>query len=93
MEVPDTYAKIERCCLHYCCFYLADAAKDSSCFLLDVVQEPCMSYVLRDVICPSCNDCRDLDLCRDPHLQVCLPQNFLSNNLFEHVSAACRRTY
>lgn len=30
-----------------------------------------MSYVLRDVICPSCNDCRDLDLCRDPHLQVC----------------------
>ncbi len=33
-------------------------------------KEPCMSYVLRDVICPSCNDCRDLDLCRDPHLQV-----------------------
>ena len=29
-----------------------------------------MSFVLRDVICPSCNDCRDLDLCRDPQLQV-----------------------
>lgn len=50
---------------------------DESCTLkihvvtCDVLQEPCMSYVLRDVICPSCNDCRDLDLCRDPHLQVC----------------------
>ena len=32
-----------------------------------------MSFVLRDVICPSCNDCRDLDLCRDPHLQVAIP--------------------
>lgn len=32
--------------------------------------EPCMSFMLRDVICTSCNDCRDLDLCRDPHLQV-----------------------
>ena len=29
-----------------------------------------MSYVLRDVICTNCNNCRDLDLCRDPHLQV-----------------------
>ena len=29
-----------------------------------------MSFVLRDVICTNCNDCRDLDLCRDPHLQV-----------------------
>ena len=71
-----------RCCLHYGCFYSADAAEDSELFLCDVVQEPCMSYVLRDVICPSCNDCRDLDLCRDPHLQVCL-RSFLSHNVFE----------
>ena len=29
-----------------------------------------MTYVIRDVICPHCNACRDLDLCRDPDLQV-----------------------
>ena len=34
------------------------------------VQEPCRSYVLRDVICVYCNHCTDLDLCRDPALQV-----------------------
>lgn len=26
-----------------------------------------MSYVLPEVICPTCNHCRDIDLCRDPH--------------------------
>ena len=34
------------------------------------MQEPCRSYVLRDVICMFCNHCTDLDLCRDPALQV-----------------------
>jgi hypothetical protein len=29
-------------------------------------QDPCSSLVLRDAICPSCQDCQDLDLCRDP---------------------------
>ncbi|KAK9824549.1 hypothetical protein WJX72_011249 [[Myrmecia] bisecta] len=33
-------------------------------------QEPCLSFVLRDVICTYCNNCRDLDLCRDPDLQA-----------------------
>ena len=33
-------------------------------------QEPCRSFVLRDVICAYCNACTDLDLCRDPNLQV-----------------------
>ena len=78
---------VKRCCLQCHCFCMADAAKDSSCFLFGVVQEPCMSYVLRDVICPSCNDCRDLDLCRDPHLQVCL-RRFLSHNVFECVQCS-----
>jgi len=32
-------------------------------------REPCMSFRLPDVICGYCNDCRDLDLCRDPELQ------------------------
>jgi len=29
-------------------------------------QDPCLTLVLRDVICPSCQDCQDLDMCRDP---------------------------
>jgi hypothetical protein len=33
-------------------------------------QEPCRTYVLRDVICAYCNVCADLDLCRDPSLQA-----------------------
>jgi hypothetical protein len=28
--------------------------------------------VLRDVVCDVCSACRDLDLARDPHLQVCV---------------------
>ncbi|XP_033110052.1 DNA polymerase epsilon catalytic subunit A-like isoform X2 [Anneissia japonica] len=30
--------------------------------------DPCLSYVLPEVICKVCNHCRDLDLCRDPML-------------------------
>lgn len=30
-------------------------------------KNPCMTYVLPEVICPTCNHCRDIDLCRDPH--------------------------
>jgi hypothetical protein len=38
--------------------------------LWSVYQEPCLTLVLPDVICSDCSDCRDLDLCRDPELQV-----------------------
>jgi len=31
--------------------------------------EPCVPFRLGDVSCGHCNDCRDLDLCRDPALQ------------------------
>ncbi|XP_071480194.1 DNA polymerase epsilon catalytic subunit A-like [Diadema antillarum] len=31
-------------------------------------RDPCLSYVLPEVICRVCNHCRDLDLCRDPML-------------------------
>ncbi|KAK3581719.1 hypothetical protein CHS0354_015350 [Potamilus streckersoni] len=31
-------------------------------------KDPCLSYVLPEVICKSCNHIRDLDLCRDPYL-------------------------
>lgn len=37
------------------------------------LQEPCRSFVLRDIICAYCNFCTDLDLCRDPALQVGKP--------------------
>ncbi|XP_072950830.1 DNA polymerase epsilon catalytic subunit A-like [Typha angustifolia] len=30
--------------------------------------DPCPSFTLPNVICSYCNDCRDLDLCRDPTL-------------------------
>lgn len=29
-------------------------------------RDPCRSYVLPEVICRSCNFCRDLDLCKEP---------------------------
>ncbi|KAK3734408.1 hypothetical protein QZH41_010067, partial [Actinostola sp. cb2023] len=31
-------------------------------------QDPCLSFVLPEVICQFCNACRDLDLCRDPYI-------------------------
>lgn len=31
-------------------------------------QDPCLSFILPHVICSYCNDCRDLDLCRDAAL-------------------------
>ncbi|XP_014670833.1 PREDICTED: DNA polymerase epsilon catalytic subunit A-like [Priapulus caudatus] len=33
-----------------------------------IFRDPCLSYVLPEVICKVCNHCRDLDLCRDPYL-------------------------
>jgi DNA polymerase epsilon subunit 1 len=32
--------------------------------------DPCMTLVLPDAVCPGCQDCADLDLCRDPRLQA-----------------------
>jgi len=29
--------------------------------------DPCISFTLAEVICRSCNHCRDIDLCKDPH--------------------------
>lgn len=45
-------------------------------------QDPCRSYVLPEVICHSCNFCRDLDLCKDPSFSqdgAVLPQWLCSN--------------
>ncbi|XP_031270603.1 DNA polymerase epsilon catalytic subunit A-like [Pistacia vera] len=33
-------------------------------------RDPCPSFILPNVICSYCNDCRDLDLCRDLALQA-----------------------
>ncbi|CAB4064926.1 POLE [Lepeophtheirus salmonis] len=30
-------------------------------------KDPCISFVLPEVICKQCNHCRDIDLCKDPH--------------------------
>ena len=30
-------------------------------------KDSCQSYVLPEVICSTCNHCRDIDLCRDPY--------------------------
>ena len=30
-------------------------------------EDPCISFILSEVICRSCNHCRDIDLCKDPH--------------------------
>ncbi|KAJ3603695.1 hypothetical protein NHX12_028439 [Muraenolepis orangiensis] len=45
-------------------------------------RDPCNSYILPEVICHSCNFCRDLDLCKDPSITQdgsVLPQWFCSN--------------
>ncbi|XP_058137158.1 DNA polymerase epsilon catalytic subunit A [Dasypus novemcinctus] len=45
-------------------------------------RDPCRSYVLPEVICRSCNFCRDLDLCKDSAFSqdgVALPQWLCSN--------------
>ncbi|KAL4229089.1 hypothetical protein ACF0H5_012128 [Mactra antiquata] len=36
-------------------------------------KDPCLSYVLPEVICKTCNHIRDLDLCRDPYLNLSSP--------------------
>lgn len=33
-------------------------------------KDPCASLVIPDIVCPSCQNCQDLDMCRDPTLQV-----------------------
>lgn len=32
--------------------------------------DPCLSWTLPEVICKSCNHCRDIDLCKDSHRSV-----------------------
>lgn len=32
-------------------------------------KDPCLTYILPEVICKICNHIRDLDLCRDPYLE------------------------
>ena len=31
-------------------------------------KDPCISFILPEVICKQCNHCRDIDLCKDPHV-------------------------
>jgi len=34
-----------------------------------VWRDPCLSYVLPDVVCDKCRNTRDLDICRDPYVR------------------------
>ncbi|KAI5707044.1 hypothetical protein M8J75_013861 [Diaphorina citri] len=57
--------------------------------------DPCLSYVLSEVICASCNHCRDIDLCKDPHRvlnedgslhwQCPVCENFYSNDTIQYL--------
>ena len=49
--------------------------------------------MLRDVVCDACSACRDLDLARDPHLQVCLrplARPWQSFRLALRIAVSCR---
>lgn len=54
-------------------------------------RDPCRSYVLPEVICRSCNFCRDLDLCKDSSFSqdgAVLPQWLCSNCQVAYDSSA-----
>uniref|UniRef100_A0A8C0XK30 DNA polymerase epsilon catalytic subunit n=1 Tax=Castor canadensis TaxID=51338 RepID=A0A8C0XK30_CASCN len=54
-------------------------------------RDPCRSYVLPEMICHSCNFCRDLDLCKDSSFSqdgAILPQWLCSNCQAAYDSAA-----
>ena len=53
-------------------------------------KEPCITYLLQGVICNYCNDCRDIDLCRDQEVNnadVTLAERWRCSNL------RCRQLY
>eukprot|EP00850_Spirogloea_muscicola_P017955 SM000159S01786 [mRNA] locus=s159:288661:304957:+ [translate_table: standard] len=67
-----------------------------------VFRNPCLSFTLPNVICSYCNDCQDLDLCRDPLLlskqwKCAVPQcgqpynrEWIENALLQIVRQRCR---
>uniref|UniRef100_A0A2K6NW00 DNA polymerase epsilon catalytic subunit n=1 Tax=Rhinopithecus roxellana TaxID=61622 RepID=A0A2K6NW00_RHIRO len=58
-------------------------------------RDPCRSYVLPEVICRSCNFCRDLDLCKDSSFSedgAVLPQWLCSNCQAPYDSSAIEMT-
>ncbi|XP_077483057.1 DNA polymerase epsilon catalytic subunit 1 isoform X2 [Amblyomma americanum] len=50
-------------------------------------KDPCLSFVLTEVICKTCNNCRDLDLCKDPF------QGRDSNNIPRWYCSVCESPY
>ena len=42
-----------------------------------IFKDPCLSFVLAEVICKKCSNCRDVDLCRDPYLEAGPPPVWL----------------
>ena len=52
-------------------------------------KDPCISYVLPEVICKQCNHCRDIDICKDPFVST----DSSGYPVFVCASADCRTPY
>lgn len=52
-------------------------------------KDPCLSFVLPEVICKQCNHCRDIDLCKDPFVTT----DSNSVPVFVCSGADCRTPY
>jgi len=51
-------------------------------------KDPCISFILPEVICKQCNHCRDIDLCKDPHVS-----EVADTPVWVCASADCRTPY
>ena len=52
-------------------------------------KDPCLSFVLPEVICKQCNHCRDIDLCKDPFVST----DASGGSVFVCSGADCRTPY
>jgi DNA polymerase epsilon subunit 1 len=52
-------------------------------------KDPCMTLILPDVICATCQDCQDLDLCRDPQVRKILHQHYKLLSLVALLATYC----
>ncbi len=52
-------------------------------------RDPCISFILPEVICKQCNHCRDIDLCKDLHQS----ETDGGTPVWVCASAGCRAAY
>ena len=53
-------------------------------------KDPCISFILPEVICKQCNHCRDIDLCKDPNV---VDDDVQGKPVWVCASADCRTPY